>query len=404
MRLWLGPFAWRQVFTSGGMGWSAPLGARVVFDLRTMAHASAAGPAALGHGLFVTPDAITLGGSYGELADTLGPLEKADIQTFLNLPDPVLADTRRDLLVHLLTRHADADGLTFARPLMPNRFGLLSLAVGGAEFEHRLATDSPYWLKIQRVYQEQYRAIRARTLAGEALPGFYRRWLGRLIRKLRGFDYRLFIPNDLPDEAPLEPATTITDSFNRADADPLGSSSEGWSWTEVNGDLDIVSNEAKGMSVATNSRGRAESDLSSDDHYAEIDMITEEGGPLTRYAAAADTCYWFFSDAGRIFKVVTGTPTELASSTSVAGPATMRLITDGSSLEGTVGGTNRVGPITDTAITGNTRCGLEHDLNGRTTAFTAADLTAPPVGDPPGMRSDLRQRMRPRAFTPSRAR
>jgi hypothetical protein len=58
---------------------------------------------------------------------------------------------------------------------------------------------------------------------------------------------------------------TITESFNKSDSDILGPD---LTWTELEGDLDIVSNKARNATQGGN-HARADTSLSSSDHYAQ---------------------------------------------------------------------------------------------------------------------------------------
>lgn len=171
--------------------------------------------------------------------------------------------------------------------------------------------------------------------------------------------------------------STITDNFNRADADPLGSSSEGWSWTETNGDIDIVSNEAKGQASGVENRARADSDLGSADHYAQLTMLTISNGlgPCVRFASGADTCYGWLIDGGlnRVFKVVAGGLTSLASFSSPAVNSVVKLTVTGTTLEPFDDGVS-LGTTTDSAISGNSRAGIWVDNADRIDTFSAGDL------------------------------
>lgn len=124
--------------------------------------------------------------------------------------------TLLDLLWETLTAQADPDGVTRAKPIMPTHKGVLELHLGGhslirAEKLPQDVTTHRAWPNIQRVLQNDYRAIqrRDRTLA--------RKWLGAQRGKYRLSPERardLLIPADLPHVLPLTPTTTITDDFS----------------------------------------------------------------------------------------------------------------------------------------------------------------------------------------------
>ena len=283
--------------------------------------------------------------------------------------------TLLDALWATLTSEADPDGVTRAKPIMPTHKGVLELHLGGhslvrAEKLPKDPTTHPAWPKIQRVLQNDYRAIRGSGRAEERTLA--RKWLGAQQAKYRLSPEAardLIIPADLPRELPLRPTTTITDDFNRADADALGTSAEGWSWTEVLFDFDIVSNRARLMSdtfAGGHASARAESALSSDDHYAEIDIpvgntgSARRTGPVVRFAAAANSFYGFgnLDNGYELLRVLANSRTVLGSSATVAAfPKRLRIAVDGSNLEGFIDGISDI-TVTDTNFTGQLHTGF----------------------------------------------
>jgi hypothetical protein len=298
--------------------------------------------------------------------------------------------TLLDLLWATLTAEADPDGVTRAKPIMPTHKGVLELHLGGhsllrAEKLPDDPTTHPAWPNIQRVLQNDYRAIqgRDRTLA--------RKWLGAQQAKYRLTHESardLLIPAGLPRVLPLKPTTTITDDFNRADADALGASSEGWSWTEVLGDIDIVSNAASSVGVIQDNFARAEVDLSSDDHKSKIAVVVagnRNREVYARFAAAAVTFYRAIhrnesTNTIRLFKQVAGTLTQIGTSineTPAATP-TLEIECDGSTIIFRVNSVDRI-TETDTSITGNLRTGFGNSGTQQQVSldnFEAADLLA----------------------------
>lgn len=191
--------------------------------------------------------------------------------------------------------------------------------------------------------------------------------------------------------------TTINESFNTSDGDTLGPD---LTWTEVDGDWDIVSNAAELISNygSTSRCARAEHDLASADHYAQVSVVQSNGGShcgvCVRFAAAAETYYagvWdgtTFTGTYTIFKVVAGTRSTLATlSEAATTPFTIRLEVedDGSGNADLTLYKNGVSKVTHTdsssPITGNTRCGIYgYDPTGsgtsspRIDSFEAGDL------------------------------
>jgi hypothetical protein len=181
---------------------------------------------------------------------------------------------------------------------------------------------------------------------------------------------------------------TITESFNKANADTLGPD---LSWTEDASDFDVVSNKAQDAgSAVTHAWARADSDLDSDDHYVEAVLNTSandsfHGLMCRKDSTTANTYYLFQLDAGsnliRVFKRVSGSFTSLANLAATINTSTnytVRMEVSGSDIECFVDG-GSIGTTSDATITGNTRCGLVgFYVTGGTVCtwddFEAADL------------------------------
>ena len=190
----------------------------------------------------------------------------------------------------------------------------------------------------------------------------------------------------------IQGGTIITESFNTGDSDTLGPD---LSWTELAGDIDIVSNKAQSTTLAGQAIARADSDLATDDHYAQaiVDASEETATAAPQVLCRKDsttaiTFYLFLinyhDDTIQIYEVTTGSFTLLGSAISftlTAGtPVTLRGTVDGSNLEVDIDGVSK-GTRTDTVITGKLRCGIRAFKN--TTGFVtwddfeAADLFVP---------------------------
>jgi hypothetical protein len=186
---------------------------------------------------------------------------------------------------------------------------------------------------------------------------------------------------------------TITESFNKANADTLGPD---LSWTEDAGDFDVVSNKAQDASAGlTHAWARADSDLDSDDHYVEAVLNTSANdsfhGLMCRKDSTSTSTYYMFQfDCGsnlvRVFKRVSGSFTSLANLSATINPSTnytVKLQVSGSDIECFVDG-GSVGTTSDATITGNLRCGLVgFYVTGGTVCtwddFEAADLGGGPT-------------------------
>lgn len=182
---------------------------------------------------------------------------------------------------------------------------------------------------------------------------------------------------------------TITESFDKADSDTLGPD---LTWTELEGDWDVVTNQVRLQSFTGSAAARADHDLNSDGHYAQVDYVSTQGGegkfgPLVRKDSS--TTLTFYRGLGRgefddtqLDKVESGSVTTLASgSFTFSLPDTLRIEVNGSSLDFLINGASQL-TATDSAITGNLRTGLagksDNDQDGDN--FEAGDLAAAILG------------------------
>jgi hypothetical protein len=194
--------------------------------------------------------------------------------------------------------------------------------------------------------------------------------------------------------------SSFTESFDQANSSTLGPD---LSWSEPTGNLQTVSNSVRNVAGGVANRGRADVDVDTEDMLAEIDVVAftvpapaaaRQIAVCTRFAAAATTHYFGrliddgISTRLEIVRTVTGTSTIISAVTApaLALPMTLRLESNGSSHSLYFGGILRVGPSTDTNITGNVRGGVlstDH-ATGFSVAnvigdnFVVADLAADP--------------------------
>lgn len=363
MNYYLGPWVWdtskREPF------WRSPDDAVGLVDLRPTPACVATVSHERNFGFFAVDG--ELAAPYLLLGDSLDAPVEADIRekwaSTLGISTP---DSRTvlDLLWDLLTLAADPSGTLLTFPLMPTSRGELELYLGGHSLvrsRHFEGASDPAWPKIRDLLQGIYR--RRRDDGGR----LHRRLLSIWREKYKIEDLRQFIPSDLPLEQPLRPETSYSDDFNRANSDSLGGS-----WTEVTGDFDIVSNHVENGGVDA-SWARYDEDLSSDDHECQVESadnyLESQFGVSVRCSPTAYTCYntwayWVDGDpTAYITKVVAGTPTVLASEAGGTGtfPISIWGEADGSTISVEVGlddASTIVKDVTDTAITGNVRCGI----------------------------------------------
>jgi hypothetical protein len=302
-----------------------------------------------------------------------------------------------DMIWHLLTQMADVTGQDAVKPLMPGKDLRINFRMTEmpARVEVFVPFSFPRGFELVRLdYQRQKTADLARG------SDHYKRILDAYCIKYQTDPDGL----GLPGEERLPRQTTIGDTFvdtggvdlvDHTASGPNG----GFSWTitqsETPPDIEIRSGGTDASDEGGECRARAESDLSSDDHYAEADVTlsvsSSRAGTVARFEGAADTGYTVNFEnrdpAHKISKWVTGTETEL-SSNNTNPPSqgdTIRLEVNGSDLEGFVEGVSRI-TVTDTSLTGQTRTGLfARTFGGGERAiwgnFEAADLAAPEGGE-----------------------
>jgi hypothetical protein len=323
----------------------------------------------------------------------MGPARRNYLRTTLNLSEPVEGNNLALSIYNVLSSNSDPDGANGPKPLQVNSRGVLEFFMGGTEPElsarmPRKIWLLPFWSKYQSNIRSAYRQVRELSLGEdtEYKRRLYRRWLEVQRRKYRltkSLVKQLFIPDDLPQEDPEDPATTITDNFNRGDQIGLGSSSEGWSWSNGGSTWSIVSNAADTAGAGYPGIARANSDLSSSDHYAEV-TVAHDSNNQDLMAAARKSGYSTgygggYYKAGTAYRFWKFTPTagNFGSVSSGGSHASrlVRLVVDGSAqslyIEGALVATG-----TDTAISAGTRCGLWAwaGADGTFEDFSASDL------------------------------
>lgn len=391
MHWYFGP--WTFGGTRPVAAWRGPAGCVASFDLRPLPQQAQVD--GIGFGVFLC--AATLAGREHELLgaghwDEVKATDRIRKLLAVNGYQPE-GETLRQMLFDIFTAGADPSGLDRPLPLMPNGKLQLELGCPGLRHTERFAFGV-------HAHTDQVRAVLQRDLAAVAEfdVALSRKALDYECIKygLRGGDaWKELLPPLLRNEhpGPSPHATAIADNFNRANSANLGSSSEGWSWTEF-GQLDLVTNAVQAAATSVIGDARADSSLSGADHYAQIDIIASSvsgadgaWSPLVRFSASARTYYsgevyeGSGVDDAYLLKTVAGTRTVLAGPTTVTNsvPQSWRLTINGSSLVLSQAGVDRLS-VTDTAITGNLRTGIFAFAAGTNAAairidnFVAADL------------------------------
>jgi hypothetical protein len=353
-----------------------------------------------GYGFFATDRPLDsnyepFGDGINRLEDVhLGAQQRSRWASMLGMSSPT-GTTLMDVLWETLTVQADPTGEVRALPIMPTHRGMLELHLAGHSLlrAQRLTRNHPAFQTVCRALQGSYGKINAKG-KGAKLAG---QWLEVQRRKLHlsadeAMD--LLIPPGLAKEPPGKPTTTIQDDFERGDDySGLGIAAEGWSWSEQTG-FGVFGLTATYITGAA--MGRAEIDLSSDDHFSQVDIVTMPSIGVIVRATTENV----FSGTNSYYSYVAGTsptnPTRLYktvndSTVAIDGGATqggspidaggiLRLQCDGSTLTGYVNGQQSL-QVTDTAISGNLRLGLRGIVSGsQVDNFQAADLVPAPGG------------------------
>lgn len=405
-RSWIGPWVWDEA--PGFTGWRKPALAVASLDLRSVPQCGAAGPTPSGLGLFVTPDAVDLGNDYTNLGTgdprdrTLSPAQRTAWRTRLGLAETPAGPSLAAVLWQTMTSLADPIGDDRCPPIVPERQRMMSLWLGGVRvFEKRFRAADAEAVPVLDLLRRTYRRMRQDSLDAVSPPEHYRKYLGDLVRKYR-LPYRQFQPGDVPDETPLTPETRLAETFNTANSTTLGPS---YTWTEYVSNLtgnsfDVSSNRARAVISATAPTARAQADLSSTDHWCQLQYILaaspvgkiHQFGPAIRFGSGSNTCYvaraisasWIPVNGLYFTKCVNGTLTDLnAPSTNVDGTHTAMTQASGSTLITYLDGI-RNASLTDTAITTGTRCGM-FGYDGDSGAFGGAvgdDWVASDYGSP----------------------
>lgn len=372
--------------------WKSPEGCIGAIDLRSIPQQAATETQA-GSAIFLTDRQLS---SDYEL---LGVGDWRDVKTSQRLKNriPKRASTRQpkgdDLLSHILDAICDGSDPTgddFAKPLMPDGGMSLQLAIGPFSYQWKTAPWNYHWDKIQDVERASLQTAFDDATAGKLKDREqHRRILDAMCEKynLAGVDdWKSLVPAKLRKSIPgrLKHETTYTDNFNRSDSTTVGSSSEGWSWTETEGTEWAILSNALSLNTASERTIRAEADLSSSDHYAETTWTNVSGisypAICTRFATSALTFYMAdFRNTGtlaRIYKRVSGTYTVIASGAfTSASPSLLKCQSNGSAIKGYSAGVEVVS-VTDTAISSGTRCGIDAAGNLKFDDWTHSDIAA----------------------------
>ncbi len=306
------------------------------------------------------------------------------------LPGTTLRTAVRDWFSIL----ADPTGQVNTKPLMPNSnrvYGPFLKPYGRLYTErftmaHHYAADF-----VLKVIHEDYKRLLQDVQDLKLDAVVLRKMVGAWKEKYK-LDCADFVPDGSLDIGCQSPTTTITEAWGCGDSDDPDCDLD---WVEVAGDLDIVSSTGRtGSSV--NMVGRANSNLSTDDHYAQADLVisavdtgTPAGGTLIRRTSANQAGYGIRITEADVLEIqeftTGGSPSVLASSActiAVATTYTVKIEMSGSDLTADVtGGSTCSDTASDATITGNVQTGLRGRNNSAVEYiqwdnFEAADVSA----------------------------
>lgn len=312
--------------------WVGPDSMSQAIDLRTLDQQTDAGM-----GLFECTGDVDR--DYREVADnlddTLSPRASRLVLVKRQRPR---GNTLRQQVLSLVTSDSDPEGITGLKPVQ-----LTSRNFGEAKFlGSKMKVRGRKTVSMQKHYERLLRLAEkdvVKTLDSDEQLG--RKQLGYELRKLGmsidGDDWKEIIKDPQKRQRvgrPAKPETSLSDDFNRSDETPISSP-----WVQVygTGQWDLKNNGVlKTASSASNIVYN--SALSGSDQDVQVDQIDDKNaGPAARCESTSVATYYFgyllFTSAIRIYKVVTGSLTSLASSTASSRNGTWLLTVDGSSQE-----------------------------------------------------------------------
>ena len=307
------------------VGWQSPGGDAIgSLDLRTYSQMVSTGGQG-GYGIFVYKDTKAIPGSLSlgsVLSRVLEPNEISTIETFLGRRG-IASVTVRDFMWDMVTIYSDPTGVTASKPVIGKLNGFVELNLGISGIVKSEPFDDTHRQRTVDVFKADYRRNK---IDGVSLKDL-RQWTARMMQDLYGIvddeTSEKLLPEEYKGDKWERPETVLLDDFNRADNATLTPSAEGWSWTGVDDNFTILTNEIIPNDNAGASVARAENALSSADQSVKLNVnVTGSGtrksaGPAVRLAESANTFYGFevhWSGAvweNRVRKTVAGTQTTL---------------------------------------------------------------------------------------------
>lgn len=287
----------------------------------------------------------------GSLVDTLTPVRRAVLEAVIG--EPITASTITEVIAEILITRAREDGTRW-KPLRAGKDGKYHIWLGQREE----AWQQTAWL---------YPYVLDNGLVADASNA--------VLETI---------------EPALAWAASIAEDFDCANSASLTCD---LTWTEFFGtEWEIASNQARvtGLTGTVQKEARADSALAGESHWAQATLVsmtadnsgTTRCGPMARKDNSSTRTFYTFagSMSNSLYvdfetrKRIGGTLTTIATDTTdpVAGDV-LQIYVDGSSISGYVNGVLRVGPTTDTSITGNTYTGIAYSSNNTTTQSCVLD-------------------------------
>lgn len=209
--------------------------------------------------------------------------------------------------------------------------------------------------------------LKANDIKEKKLPNFIHELLKGKIKPGADGKTRIYLGGLIYGE-PLPDYThqTITDNFDRANSSSLGSSSEGWSWTDISGSFGISSSQAiQDYGGGIVSMSRANSDLGSTNMYAQAGTNSDGdvlGVAVRKENNSTATYYcngYVTPNTVKTYKVTAGSPSLLDGPDAVTYGVgyIIKLQADGSTITTWYNG-NMIHNFTDTSITTGQYAGI----------------------------------------------
>lgn len=363
---------------------SIPIGSYTLLDLLWNTLTIWSDPTRINRAKPITPT------SKGMLDLHLGGHSLIKSRKFEGINDPIFSvikdvfqDNYRKIRNHGLAEIEIVNGITLAE-----------LQQG---FSNNNPAENKYIIAARRlISQRGFTRQEAKDFIIEYIKKQHRKFLADKVSKYK-IEWQDLIPQDVPLESPVTPETTIGDDFTDTNGTSLAShtasgTTGGWGWVAISADgLDINTNAALSPNGFTGTY-QANSALSSDDMNSGATLVSWGTNQMLGAISRADSGsnryqYLAYNNATathRMFITNAGVGSQIGSSINgniPIGGQRIAIVSDGSSHTGIVNGVTRIGPITDTGVSGITTPGFRlGNTSGLTTAFAddfeASDLYA----------------------------